>query len=235
MVALLYPTSPSHPPPQFLLDGIDAQTYPFLRRFAGIVLALHVSISFAINSTALSSAIAASNISSSNGTSRSSSTAVFATSSSAQSSSISTSRIPSTFDDDIPDLFEDAVLLTDQADKKKELKRRPLLSSYISPKFGWLLITTTITICVWFIANAVPFFADLNGLIGAITSIPLGLVLPLLYSLEALKGNKGRGECRIVVSISSWIIICIALLLTIFGTMSSCNKIYLDWLAKMKI
>jgi len=52
------------------------------------------------------------------------------------------------------------------------------------PRLRWALVTFALTCSAWLVANAVPFFADLVSLIGALTSAPLSFAVPpLLYRL----------------------------------------------------
>ena len=41
----------------------------------------------------------------------------------------------------------------------------------------------------WFMANAIPFFSQLTGIIGAIVGSPIALVLPPLFYIVSLRSN----------------------------------------------
>jgi hypothetical protein len=62
-----------------------------------------------------------------------------------------------------------------------------------NPIHRWLCITLVVTISSYLVSNAIPFFKDLVGLIGALTSVPLCLSLPaILYRKYAKTRSKSN-------------------------------------------
>ena len=58
------------------------------------------------------------------------------------------------------------------------------------PTMRWVILTLLTSTSSYLVANAVPFFKDLVALIGALTSVPLTLLLPaLLYRKGSLQSN----------------------------------------------
>mmetsp|Transcript_18406 Transcript_18406/g.27499 ORF Transcript_18406/g.27499 Transcript_18406/m.27499 type:complete len:98 (+) Transcript_18406:366-659(+) len=50
------------------------------------------------------------------------------------------------------------------------------------PRFRWTALTGMVALASYIVANSIPFFKDLVSLCGALTSIPLTLILPaILY------------------------------------------------------
>lgn len=45
----------------------------------------------------------------------------------------------------------------------------------------WMILTLGVSVSSYLVANAVPFFKDLVSLIGALTSIPLTLMIPAIF------------------------------------------------------
>ena len=53
----------------------------------------------------------------------------------------------------------------------------------------WFGITSAVMLFAWFMANAIPFFSQLTGIIGAIVGSPIALVLPPLFYIVSLRSN----------------------------------------------
>ncbi len=53
----------------------------------------------------------------------------------------------------------------------------------------WFLITSGVMLFAWFMANAIPFFSQLTGIIGAIVGSPIALVLPPIFYIASLHAN----------------------------------------------
>jgi hypothetical protein len=51
------------------------------------------------------------------------------------------------------------------------------------PRIRWMCLTGGLSVLAFVVANVVPFFKDLVALIGALTSVPLSLLLPAVYFL----------------------------------------------------
>lgn len=50
-----------------------------------------------------------------------------------------------------------------------------------SPEKRWLALTALMAVTAYTVANAIPFFKDLLAFIGAVTAVPLTLLLPAVY------------------------------------------------------
>jgi amino acid permease len=50
----------------------------------------------------------------------------------------------------------------------------------------WMILTGIISVSAFVVANAIPFFKDLVAFIGALTSIPLTLLIPAVYHRKIL-------------------------------------------------
>ena len=87
----------------------------------------------------------------------------------------------------------------------------------------WTLLTSSVTVAAWIVANAVPFFADLVGLIGALTQAPLSLLLPIIFYLRAVPrhGPVHRLCCAVGI-------VCATILL-VYGTIGALSTITADW------
>lgn len=91
------------------------------------------------------------------------------------------------------------------------------------PRVHWAVLTTVVTAAAWLVANAVPFFSDLVGLIGGLTQAPLSLLLPtVLYRRIARPLGPVHG-------VTTLLIVAAASLLVLYGTSSALSKIALDW------
>lgn len=85
-----------------------------------------------------------------------------------------------------------------------------------------ILRTLYVTFC-GFMAAMLPFFGDINGVVGAIGFIPLDFVLPMLLYNMTYKPQKS--------SLTYWINISIIIVFTgagIMGAFSSIRKLVLD-------
>mmetsp|Transcript_24265 Transcript_24265/g.32317 ORF Transcript_24265/g.32317 Transcript_24265/m.32317 type:complete len:99 (+) Transcript_24265:317-613(+) len=85
------------------------------------------------------------------------------------------------------------------------------------------------SISSYIVANAIPFFGDLVSLIGALTSVPLTLMLPAIFY---------RRVCHITPvwkfyfdreSITSYVLFLVSLVFLILGLIGSLGSIGLDW------
>jgi amino acid permease len=154
-------------PPSFLFNAISSGIE---RRIAGLLLWIHVAVSFAINSQALCSSL---------------------------------------------DRLKFHRVSIFGLDQKHTLR--------------WATLTLLVGITAYFIANAVPFFKDLVALIGALTSVPLTLLLPGIYHRKA-QGLPlfclDSGSIGDITSLSLIIFSCIFLICGVIGSISS---IQADW------
>lgn len=93
----------------------------------------------------------------------------------------------------------------------------------------WAVLTFLVGISSYLIANAIPFFKDLVALIGAMTSVPLTLLLPAIYHRKVIdlplfwvgSGTLGDFTSLSLVLFSSIFLVC-----GVFGSISS---IQMDW------
>ena len=93
----------------------------------------------------------------------------------------------------------------------------------------WGVLTFLVAISSYLIANAVPFFKDLVALIGALTSIPLTLLLPALYHRKVIDAPLfwiGPGSCTDICSLS---LIIFSIIFLICGVVGSISSIEMDW------
>mmetsp|Transcript_8903 Transcript_8903/g.20126 ORF Transcript_8903/g.20126 Transcript_8903/m.20126 type:complete len:468 (-) Transcript_8903:87-1490(-) len=56
-----------------------------------------------------------------------------------------------------------------------------------APAFRWMLLTLCMAATAYTVANAIPFFQDLVALIGAVTSVPLTLLMPAIFWRKQLQ------------------------------------------------
>jgi len=99
----------------------------------------------------------------------------------------------------------------------------------LSDKHGmrWLFLTAgVVAITSYFVANAVPFFKDLVALCGALTTVPLTLILPALF--------YRRVQCvplffPTLHSKSSYVLLLFSIAFMIVGLIGSIGSIDSDW------
>ena len=53
---------------------------------------------------------------------------------------------------------------------------------------AWFTASTSLFALAWIIANGLPFFAELTGVLGAISHTPIGLLFPALFTLAVAHG-----------------------------------------------
>lgn len=121
-------------PPGFLFDAIPAGTGR--RHIGGILLWVHVVVSYSINSQAICSSI----------------------------DRLLWQKFAESFLPPVDDWLSSAQAAT-----------------------RWLVLTLIVAVSAYSVANAIPFFADLVALIGAVTSVPLTLLLPAMFWRKHLR------------------------------------------------
>lgn len=98
-------------------------------------------------------------------------------------------------------------------------------------RFRWAIFTALVALSSYLVANAVPFFKDLVALCGALTSIPLTLLLPAIFHrrvqglplfFPTLHGN------------ASLLLVVFSLVFTAVGLIGAIGSIDKDWSAKSK-
>ena len=111
--------------------------------------------------------------------------------------------------------------------------RITIFSLHKHHRLRWAILTFMISLSSFLIANAVPFFRDLVSLIGALTSVPLTLLLPAVYHRKI----KGLPLCcwsftsflRRQEDIWSFLLISFSIIFLICGVVGSIRSIALDW------
>uniref|UniRef100_A0A7S0LSH9 Amino acid transporter transmembrane domain-containing protein n=1 Tax=Coccolithus braarudii TaxID=221442 RepID=A0A7S0LSH9_9EUKA len=98
----------------------------------------------------------------------------------------------------------------------------------VAAALPWLAITTSTLLLAYLVANAVPFFSDFQGLLGALTGAPIVFGWPAFFFLRACKLK------RVVVPAVDRIVCYIFLLLflpvfTLFGCVNALMDIANDW------
>ena len=94
-------------------------------------------------------------------------------------------------------------------------------------RFRWALLTLLVSISSYFVANAVPFFKDLVALIGAMTSVPLTLLLPAIFHRKIMRVPLFKlGSMH---DIFSFLLVVFSVLFLFFGVIGSLSSIQMDW------
>ena len=94
-------------------------------------------------------------------------------------------------------------------------------------KLQWFAITVTTSILAFLVANVIPFFSDLNGIISALCTGPLTYGFPaLLYTIAATKAGRK-------ISIPEWILHILMMIIAVgfcsVGTVTNVMKLIDDW------
>eukprot|EP00457_Paulinella_chromatophora_P007490 gb/GEZN01007513.1/.p1 GENE.gb/GEZN01007513.1/~~gb/GEZN01007513.1/.p1 ORF type:complete len:473 (+),score=42.41 gb/GEZN01007513.1/:78-1496(+) len=147
-------------PPELLLDVLPQGTW---KRLAGLCLFLHVSVSYAINSQALS-----------------------------------------------------ANVLTLLGSKVERL----------NPALRWFLTTTFFMVMSWLLSNLIPFFGDLVSIIGAMTTVPLAMLLPAMFFRRAFSTRLCQLDWW---NAGNLYLVLFSLLALVLGTLGACTDIVQDW------
>jgi amino acid permease len=152
-------------PPSLLFDAINQGR---IRKFAGFLLWVHVAVSYAINSQALTSSI-----------------------------------------------------------DRVSFHRVSFCGLKHKDRTRWALLTFLISSSSYLVANAIPFFKDLVALIGALTSVPLTLLLPaILY-------RRVAGVPAFTLTsrhdLASYLLVIFSLVFLLCGLFGALDSIELDW------
>jgi amino acid permease len=102
----------------------------------------------------------------------------------------------------------------------------------------WMALTAIIALTAFLIANAVPFFKDLVAFIGALTAVPLTLLMPAIFYrracenvpvwFPALTWNSITTTTRKTIS-GSYALLIYASIFTVLSTLGSVYSILDDW------
>jgi Transmembrane amino acid transporter protein len=104
------------------------------------------------------------------------------------------------------------------------------LSNYCKnavPAVRWMVLTAVMAVTAYSVANAIPFFTDLVGLIGAVTSVPLTLLLPAIFWRKHLRVPLWVPTASSLASIA---LVYFSLAFMVTATIGSLYSIRQDWL-----
>lgn len=90
----------------------------------------------------------------------------------------------------------------------------------------WMILTGAMGVMAYTVANAIPFFDDLVALIGAVTSVPLTLLLPALFWRQQGHYPLWKPTWD---SLPSWSLLMYATLFMLTATVGSLWSISQDW------
>lgn len=165
-LSLQFPGTPiSTDPPSFLFDAITKGTN---RRVAGLLLWIHVAVSYAINSQAICSSM----------------------------------------------------------DRMFAHRWTTRLDLQHHPQRRWLILTLLMAVSSYVVANVVPFFKDLVALIGALTSVPLTFILPVILHRRVRELPLWKPTRD---SLGSYALLAFGLAFLVTGLAGSIGSIELDW------
>ena len=94
------------------------------------------------------------------------------------------------------------------------------------PRLRWLCLTGAMSVLAFVVANAVPFFKDLVALIGALTSVPLSLLLPAVFFRRFLQVSVWFPTKKTLGSYALLLFGGVFMVAALAGTLSS---IEMDW------
>ena len=154
-------------PPPFLFDAVGAGPG---RRVGGLLLLVHVAVSFAINCQALTSSL-----------------------------------------------------------DRVAFHRVTVLGLNARHRSRWAVLTLLITASSYVIANAVPFFDDLVGLIGGLTSIPLTLLLPAVLRRRVLRLSPCKIDSAERSDVWSFLLVAFGAAFAACGLIGALGSIEMDW------
>ena len=89
-----------------------------------------------------------------------------------------------------------------------------------------MILTGIMAVSAFFVANAIPFFKDLVALIGALTSVPLTLLLPAVYHRSVLGVPVWLPTST---SLISYALIVYAIMFIATALVGSVDSIFSDW------
>jgi hypothetical protein len=97
---------------------------------------------------------------------------------------------------------------------------------HLSDGRRWMILTGLMATSAFLVANAIPFFKDLVALIGALTSVPLTLLLPALFHRQVLQVPIW---CPTMKTLTSYALLVFSLLFMVAALVGSIDSIGLDW------
>ena len=100
---------------------------------------------------------------------------------------------------------------------------------YINTKMGWLTwlgLVALITVIAWVIAEAIPFFSDLLGIMSALFISGFTFYLPaLMWFLLIKEGKWNATRWNTILSVVNAIVFVLGLLILVCGTYASVQDI----------
>jgi amino acid permease len=90
----------------------------------------------------------------------------------------------------------------------------------------WMILTFGMSVSSYLVANAIPFFKDLVSLIGALTSIPLTLMMPAIFFRRTLVNEVLRPDWT-----WSYALLIFSTTFTLTGLVGAVRLTQLDWLS----
>ena len=94
------------------------------------------------------------------------------------------------------------------------------------PQWRWSILTLIMAVSSYLVANAVPFFKDLVALIGALTSVPLTLILPVIFHRKVMEIPLWKPTRD---SLGSYALLVFSLAFLVAGLTGALGSIELDW------
>lgn len=95
---------------------------------------------------------------------------------------------------------------------------------FINTKKGWttwLLLIAVITIVAWIIAEAIPFFGDLLGIMSALFISGFTFYFPAIFWFQLIKEGKWYEKKNLFLSIVNALVFCIGMIVLVAGTYST--------------
>ena len=93
----------------------------------------------------------------------------------------------------------------------------------------WALLTLMVATSSYFVANALPFFKDLVALIGALTSVPLTLLLPALHHRKLMNLPMFSMGMSFSKDVPSLLLVYFSVVFMTCGIIGCVRSIQLDW------
>jgi len=94
-------------------------------------------------------------------------------------------------------------------------------------KSRWAILTLLVSASSYLVANVIPFFKDLVALIGALTSVPLTLLLPAIFHRKL--HNLPLFKLKSFQDLASHLLVVFSLIFLISGVIGSLDSIRMDW------
>ena len=96
------------------------------------------------------------------------------------------------------------------------------------PAMRWMLLTAILAVTAYTVANAIPFFQDLVALIGAVTSVPLTLLMPAVYWRKQLQLPIWTPSWK-MEDVPSYALLVFSVVFMVAATIGVLDSISQDW------